>query len=207
MWRLGHKDNPVAYVPRDLSSWQHRWDDPRRQYRTLYCAEQPETCLAEVLADLRPSTKTLADLTAVMGEIPDLRDAAGTVTAAWRAAHVLQAARPRLDGPLADVEQLDVRVDLERRHAALLAAHGMDHLDLSELRSRTRIVTQTISRDLYERAYSGVAFASNIDGRRCFALFEGRATLEAEGAPIALHHDLEALRTVTAELGLRLDHD
>ena len=39
VWRLGHRGAPLEYVPRHLCGWRHRWDDPERKYRTLYCAE------------------------------------------------------------------------------------------------------------------------------------------------------------------------
>ncbi len=191
-------------MARQFCSWQHRWDDPRREYRTLYCAERPETCLAEVLADLRPNTRMLAELADLMGESPELLEAAGAVEPGWRRLHALQAARPLLRGELADVEDLSLRAELERRHAGLLAAHGMDHLNVSEIRSRTRTVTQTIGRHLYDDGYAGVAFNSNIDGRPCFALFEGRAELQPRGEPLPMTDDLPVLSAVCAQLGLRL---
>lgn len=191
-------------MPRALGSWQQRWDDPRREYRTLYCAERPETCLVEVLADLRPNTRMLVDLAELMGKTAELLEAAGVVEPSWRRLHALQSARPQLGGELADVEDLGLRSELERRHAALLAAHGMEHLNISDIRSRTRTVTQTIGRQLYEDGYAGVAFSSNLDGRPCFALFEGRAQLHPLGEPLPLSEDLAILRAVCAQLGLRL---
>lgn len=191
-------------MARTLCSFQQRWDDPRREYRTLYCAQRPETCLIEVLADLRPDTRMLADLDEVMGETAELLEAAGVVEPSWRAAHALQSARPQLRGTLADVEDLVLRTELERRHAALLAAHGMEHLNISEIRSQTRTVTQTIGRHLYEQGYAGVAFSSNLDDGPCFALFEGRTELHPVGEALAMSEDLAILRAVCAQLGLRL---
>ncbi len=191
-------------MPRELCSWQQRWDDPRREYRTLYCAARPETCLVEVLADLRPNTKMLAELAELMGESPELLQAAGAVESRWRVLHALQAARPMLDGELADVEELSLRSELERRYASLLAAHGIEHLNISEIRSRTRTITQTIGRHLYENGYAGVAFSSNLDSRPCFALFEGRAELQPLGEPLPMSGEHAILRAVCAQLGLRL---
>lgn len=190
-------------MARQFCSWQQRWDDPRRAYRTLYCAGQPGTCIAEVLADLRPNTTMLAELAELMGESPELLEAAGMVDPGWRALHSLQAARPLLDGELADVEDLHMRAELERRHTSLLAAHGMDRLNISEIRSRARTVTQTIARHLYDDGYAGVAFSSNIDGQPCFALFEGRAELLPIGEPLPMTDDLPILSLVCARLGLR----
>ena len=95
-----------------------------------------------MLADLRPNTKMLAELAELMGESPELLQAAGVVEPSWQALRALQAARPVLDGELADVEDLGLRGEFERRHASLLAAHGIEHLNISEIRSRSRTVTQ-----------------------------------------------------------------
>jgi RES domain len=190
-------------VPRGLSSWQHRFDDPRREYRTLYCADRRITCLREVLADLRPSTEALRDFARLFGDrraIP-----AGVVSAEWRRAHVLAPATiAGADGALVDLDDVAVRRKLERRHAALLAAHAMPHLDISQVRSRDRVVTQTISRALFEEGASGIRFRSNLDDGPCAALFEGRARLEPRGKPTPLTEDVEELLQVCDEYGLVL---
>lgn len=191
-------------MPRALCSFKQRWDDPWREYRTLYCAARPETCLIEVLADLRPNTKMLAELAEVMGESPELLEAAGTVGASWRASHALLAGHPIFDGELADVEDLGVRLALQHRHASLLSEHGIEHLNISEIRSPNRLVTQTIGRDLYESGFAGLAFRSNLDGHPCFALFEGRAELEPLGELLMMSDESAILRGLCAKLGLRL---
>ena len=55
------------------------------------------------------------------------------------------------------------------------------------MRSRDRIVTQAMSRALYERRYAGVRFGSNLDDRPCYALFERRAELKADGDAARAH--------------------
>ncbi len=192
-------------MPWALCGWQHRWDDPQREYRTLYAARQPETCLREVLADLRPSTKVLAELEELFG--PDAHAArdAGVVTREWREAHRLCPAWADGDGPLADLDgDLALRRRLEARHARLLADRGMDHLDVAEVRSKDRVVTQTLGRDLHGRGYCGVVFGSHLDDRPCLALFEGRAVLRPRGAPRQLGSGTPELGAVCDELGLRL---
>ncbi len=72
--------------------------------------------------------------------------------------HVLVQARLERDGPLPDVNDVGLRDELERSHAGLLRAHGMAHLDISEIRSRNRAVTQAISRGLYEQGAAGLLF-------------------------------------------------
>ena len=110
----------------------------------------------------------------------------GEVGAEWRDAHV------------------ELRAELERELAELLAAHDMDHLDIAQVRSRDRIVTQTVSRALFERDYAGVRFGSNLDDQPCYALFEGRAELEPNGEPVELEPELAVLQQVCDEFGLRL---
>ena len=84
--------------------------------------------------------------------------------------------RPSLSssGALVDLDDIPSRERLARQHARLLAAHGMQHLDISEVRSRSRPVTQAISRSLYDEGAAGVRFRSNLDDQPCTALFEGR---------------------------------
>lgn len=195
-------------MPRLYTSWQHRFDDPRREYRTLYCAERADTCLREVLADLRPNAQVLAEMNELFGSSAAIESAAGTVPREWRDAHVLRRGRVEANGDFADIDSVRLRRRLEREHAGLLAAQGMDHLDISEVRSRTRPVTQAISRTLYEDGAAGVRFKSNLDDRPCFALFEGRARLAAErasrGTLVRLRRDEPMLVRVCDELGLRL---
>lgn len=127
------------------------------------------------------------------------------MTAAFLRERVLAPATLALaGGALVDVDEPVVRAGLEREHAAMLAEHGLRHLDLSEIRSRTRVVTQRIARALYERGAAAIAFGSNLDDRPCYAVFEARGHLVAAGDPVALAADLRDLVTVCAEYGLRI---
>ena len=54
LWRVGYHADPLGFTPGELYEFSHRFDDIHRRFRTLYCAELPETCLREVLADFRP---------------------------------------------------------------------------------------------------------------------------------------------------------
>lgn len=130
---------------------------------------------------------------------------AGVVSWAWREKSALVEASVRADGDLVDLDDVAGRAELESRHAALLAEQGMDHLDVNQVRSKNRIVTQTISRDLYEQGFAGVRFRSNLDNRECFALFEGRARLEPTGRePEPLIDDIPELLQVASDYGLVL---
>jgi len=51
-WRVGYHHAPLDFVPRELYSWEHRFDDPEHEYRTIYCAEMKLTALREVLVGM-----------------------------------------------------------------------------------------------------------------------------------------------------------
>jgi RES domain len=192
-------------VPRHLCSWRHRWDDPERVYRTIYCAETELTCLREVLADLRPNAKAIAELKELFGDATPAMRGVGEVAAEWREAHLLCPALAVSRREFCDLDaEVELRNELEHELALLLAMHDMDHLDISQVRSRDRFVTQKVSRELYERQYAGVRFGSNLDDRQCYALFEGRAELVGNGDSLELTPALELLRQVCDEFGLRM---
>jgi len=159
-----------------------------------------------VLADLRPDTTMLAELTELFGPDAALTAAAGTVPAGFRRERVLAPAELVFDGELVDVDAPATRAELEREHAPLLAEHGMAHLDVAEIRSRTRTVTQRIGRTLYERGAAAIRFGSNLDDRPCYAVFEARGHLAPRGdmAPLELTADLPELVAVCDEYGLAL---
>ena len=106
VWRVGYIAAACEFTPRALCGWNHRFDDPKREYRTVYAADKKETCLREVLADLRPDTKTLRDFEKLFGDDSAVADA-GKVTVAWRAKHVLVHADIVLtSGRMTDIEVL-----------------------------------------------------------------------------------------------------
>lgn len=187
LWRVGHRLRPLGFTPHELCQWNQRFDDAERRFRTVYCAEQPETALREVLADFRPK---LTEVQAFLGAFgPEAREelVAQPVTARWREEHVLAPADAHLDGPVVDLTDVEVRADLEERHRGLLVEHGLEHLDLHEITTRRRAITQAIATDVYERGgAAAVRFPSRLDGIPCMAVFEGHGELLAAGQPISL---------------------
>ena len=67
VWRVGYYASPCEFTPLHLCGWNHRYDDPKREYRTIYAADEKTTCLREVLADLRQNKKALADFEKTFG--------------------------------------------------------------------------------------------------------------------------------------------
>ena len=209
VWRVGRREAPLAFVPTARRSWSHRFDDLHRRFGTLYCALLPETALREVLADLRPNAAAIARYIRIHGS-----DAAGDVpsapvTAAWRQRHVLAPARLELDGPLVDLTDVVVRRELELHHAALIAEHGLAHLDLHEITSSRRSChaddRQRCPRPAPRRR-DPVRVAAGRPGLPCYALFEGRARLRGDGEPVALTDPTpEPLQNVSAAWQLALE--
>lgn len=196
VWRVGYYKSPCDFTPHHLCAWNHRFDDPRREYRTIYAADKKETCLREVLADLRPNKKALADFAEVFGADPAMPDA-GKVTQAWRRKHVLARADIEISsGAMARIEAPGLRAGLSRRLKR--------RVDAETIHGRDRDFTRAISRELYDGGHCGIAFRSRLDKAPCHALFEGRARLEQTGQAVPLADDVAELIAVCREYGLTL---
>lgn len=177
LWRLGHLSSPLEPPPQNCCTWLNRFDDPKKEYRTLYAATLQETCLLEILWDWRPDTKAYAEFQAVFpgSEYVLTRK----ISREWLSERAI--AQGRLEiiaGKLMDVEDLPLLNQLEINLAALLHQHEFRHLDISVIRGPSREVTQAIGRYLYDAlGASGVLYRSTVDSGRCVALFKGRARL------------------------------
>lgn len=83
----------------------------------------------------------------------------------------------------------------------------MDHLDIAQIRSKDRTLTQAVTRFLTEKGAAGVLYGSNLDDQPCAALFEGRARLSPvagyEPEPLTPAHP--ELVAVCEEFGLVLE--
>lgn len=175
----------------------------RRRYRTVYVAHEQVTCLREVLADLRPNTRALADFQIVFGGLPHL--IAGEVSWEFREKRVLAPATIQLrEGELIDIDDVVVRQRLEHRHATLLNRYSMDHLNIGEIRSEMRVVTQTMSGTLYDEGAAGIRFRSKLDDLPCIVLFEGKASLSPAGRPEPMTAPIPPLLQVCDEYDLIL---
>jgi hypothetical protein len=207
-WRLGYHADPCGYVPRELYAWNYRFDDLARRFRSIYVAELAETCLREVLSDLRPKAAAIRRFVDKFGPEAAEDVPAQPVTESWRQQHVLVRAALALAGPIVDLCDADQLYEIEQHRVALLDEHGLDHLDLSAVTSRQRLVTQTIATDLHDRlGAASIRFPSKHDGNPCVAVFEGRGTLEQTDDPVILLTDPapEALLNVCAGWRLALE--
>jgi hypothetical protein len=80
----------------------------------------------------------------------------------------------------------------------------MDHLDIGDVRSTVRRVTQAVAGSLFDDGAAGLFFRSRLDDQLCIALFEGRADLAPAGVPLPLTEPLPALLQVCSEFNLVL---
>ena len=207
VWRIGFVDAPLSFKPVERRSWDHRYDDARREFGSLYCTDRSLTALREVLQDLRPNAKARAEYIDLFGSDDGLPRKAVTWT--WRTRNVLAAATLSVDADdFADLGSAASRAQIERDHSTVLAEHGVGHLDVTDATRRDRRFTQALSRALFDSGAAGVRFVSNLDAGTCYALFEGRAELfphEAFGEPTPLTEDVEELLQVCDEWGLPLE--
>lgn len=185
-WRVGHHSDPLGFVPSAICEWSHRFDDLRHRFRTVYVAELAETCLREVLADFRPKLSAIRRFQQEMGAESAQELAAQPITAAWRRENVLAPVRLRLDGPICDLTDVPQRQKIEERHVDLLFKHDMRHLDLHEITTTRRTITQAIAGDIYDDGAAAIRFPSCLDGNPCLAVFEGRGELEPAGEILVL---------------------
>jgi hypothetical protein len=150
LWRVGyHADRSASLHWRSTSS---------ATASTTSTAELAETCLREVLADFRPNLSALHRHVERYGPDAAQDFTKQPVTAQWRRQHVLIAALLRLDGPLIDLTDVPARQQIENRHAELLLEYDLPHLDLHEITTSRRAVTQTIAAELYDQAPARSAF-------------------------------------------------
>lgn len=207
LWRVGYHVDPAGFTPTDRCSWGHRFDDPSKAVRSLYVAEEPITALREVLADLRPSAEAIADFVGAFG--PDALSEVVTrpVSASWRRQHVLLPVSLELNGAFIDLCDLRTRQAVERRYAALLTEHGMAHLDLGEITTKRRPVTQAIAGHLLRNHdAAAIRFPSCLDGSACVVVYESRCDVVEAGEAISLCDPApEVLARVCAEWDIAME--
>ena len=95
VWRVGHVAGPLEYPPNIYlpDPRSGRFDDPLKEYRTLYCARYQSVALRETLQQFRRTTASLSKLKQLLAEavLPPVG-----VPRGWRAKRVLAPAHIRL---------------------------------------------------------------------------------------------------------------
>ena len=202
-WRIGDIRFPSLYSPQSSSyPWSNRFDDIYRQFRSLYCAKEMETCFRELLADLRPNEKARKDFQNTFGaeDLP-----APQVRPAWYATRALVHVEPRISsGNIVDIEMIDERLRLLKKYALPFLMRGITFPDIKKMRKKDRNLTQKIARGYFDEGRAGISFSSHLDKKNCLALFEGRADLLQLDDPIPLSPDMTAFHKVCEEFHLQI---
>ena len=203
VWRVGHRSAPCNFTPRHFYGWVNRFDDPHREYRTLYCCDFKLTCLREVLADFRPNLKAIREFGKTFKKEPS--HFFGTVPMEWRRAHVLIECQLKIiKGAIVDLAHGAIKKDLKKQLKDFLKEQKIRVLNMKELRSKNRMLTQKISRALFEDGYAVIKFTSHLDRQPCYALFEARAELHPTKTKILLSENFKEFQQVCNEFGLEI---
>lgn len=191
VWRVGHSTHPLGFPPIESRSWRNRFDDERHAFRTLYAASNARTALWEVFQDYAPDTTAQlgrgelypSPYLAPSEDLYPGQERIIVVLGPSRWAHLsLAEGDVALDhGELIDL--VERRGWIARRFADLLACHGIERLEITELtrRDERRPFTQALARLLFDAGFAGVTYPSNMNVGQGVALFEGRAHLELVG--------------------------
>ena len=164
----------------------------------VYVAEFAETSLREVLADFRPKLSAIRRFQQEMGaeaaqELAAQPDHGGLAPRACPCACASAAGRPDLRS-----HRRAAASRSSERHIDLLLKHDMRHLDLHEITTSRRVVTQAIAGDLYDDGASAIRFPSSLDGNPCVAVFEGRGNVELAGEILLAAPTLRQQRSSTS---------
>ena len=195
LFRIGRAPDPLAWPSRQYIG-DGRFDDPARQFRTIYASQQRRSCFLEVLASFRPDPKLLARLQAVTDTDEPIYSP--VVPSAWRRTRRVGRFRLAAAGPWLDLRAPETHQVLRQDLARLLVELGIPDFDVSAALGPSRALTQAISRWAYERSYQGIVYASRLDsGLNCWAIFEG-AVIDPSGPPEGITPDDPDLLAVAA---------
>src|SRR3989338_2914420 len=197
-WRIGDIRFPSAYSPQsETYPWTNRFDDLYRQFRSLYCAKNMETCFRELLADLRPNEKARKDFQKKFGgeNLPS-----NHIRPAWYQTRALVHVEPQItSGNFINIERIEERFCLLFKYLGDFLIRGILFPNIKDLRKKNRSLTQKIARGYFDDGRAGISFDSHLDYKNCLALFEGRANLRELDDPIQLSPDMKAFQNVCKE--------
>src|SRR5215208_6278102 len=158
LWRVGYFETPLECPPHAYWFGDGRYDDPLREFQTLYCAPDPLTCLRETLAPFRVSIRMRDELQRQGKPLSK-----GGVPAKWRRENALAQGRLEiLEGELIPMHQPGIRSRLEKDLKALLIDLEISFLDLGELQGNRRKLTQAIARTVFGWGAAGILYQSKL---------------------------------------------
>lgn len=182
IYRVARQPDPLALPPptaADLGDHRagNRFDSFLGTYGVLYLATELDTCFEETLSRLVPRPH-LAEL--VRQQWQDLHFMnPGAVAREWRNDRRIVRATVPDDARFVDVDHPDTLATLERLTRPTLQTLGVDELDTATIRDVDRRVTRFLSQIIWAveneqgyGKYAGVRYASRVDGRECWAVFD-----------------------------------
>ncbi len=201
LYRVGWPPDPLAWP-----EWRHvgrnRFDDPENRTRVLYLAEQRHACFAEILAKFYlKDPQLIAALRAMPPGAPAAPAPAITsgVIAPGFFGRPMGALRLRPGQNWLDLRSLENHIALYELLIDDLDLHGYGEvqMDLSDVTTRDRNLTQRISRWAISNGYQGIAYTSRLSHAfDCWALFESAVFDRADDPRQITEDDPELLRVV-----------
>ncbi len=194
LYRISRLPNPLGWPPLSAVGGG-RFDDLRRRFRTLYCAEQRRACFYEVLGPLRPDPETLLRVKH-LGTSPDPAPIA-TVPRDWCSKRAIGRLRPASGQKWLDLRAIETREALRVELAETLVRLGLADLDGSTVRSPHRVFTQTVAAWAWDNGYHGVVYSSRFDDEcTCWALFSNGSIEQVGSIELILPDDVDFRHTL-----------
>jgi hypothetical protein len=174
LYRIGRSPHPARFPPLEFQG-KGRFDDPRREYRVLYAAEQRRGAFVETLASFRPDLDLIARAHRLQPTDPDYAmPTMGTVPDEY---FDKQICRLRLSPGQTwlDLRSPETHQWLRTSLASSLVALGIGvKFAWGELLGDRLEITQAVSRLSYESGHQGMVFPSSHDpALDCWVVFEG----------------------------------
>lgn len=182
LYRVGRSTDPLQFsqinaADAALARAGNRFDVPGGG--VVYLASDAETCFAETLARFRPSHK-LREMAKQDASLDEGFMVVGGVPADWRSKR-LQVTVELVDPlPFLDVDAPETVEFLNVAASEELATLDVGNLDVAALQGSNRLVTRTIAAWAYSATdenggllYSGIRYASRLNNKECWAVFQG----------------------------------
>ncbi len=145
-----------------IETFGYRWDDPQREFRSLYTSASPIGAIIERVQDLQPQQSQLKWLESFRPE-PGLRLPAYGVVPADYLENVYLCRMALADGGVfLDVEDSEVLAYLRHEHAALAQDLGQQGFTLAAIFGEDTELTRAIARTAYDYGYAGITATSKL---------------------------------------------
>lgn len=171
----------------------NRFDDPKGDFRIIYCATDREATFGETLSRLRRSPTLLALMQDVEDDDEQIEDALeglidpsdigrGVVPADWRFKRRIGTTQIDPSLQFADIMQWESIEHLRIALASKIAELALPDFDASTILSTNRQITQYCARYIYERydddgvpCFAGIRYPSRLNIEwTCWAIFDDR---------------------------------